>query len=613
MNEPFGTFDFETYGWEAEERVNPLCCTLQPSADKNTWKWIYNRDDPDYVEEAVLDFMLSSGIKIWWAHNASRFDDLFLSAAAMRLNYEQSANIVGGSRIVAMEFWNPNNPHNKIVVCDLYMVIQAKLRDIAIDFELPSKKMFRDDDYSFSMLDKPESYVREGCEIDGVLVREAIEKVAELAKEWGGGIKRTFSSIALNVVKSKLKDKGFSLPKHSKNPEFNYIGFNAYTGSRVEVYEHEPSYWLTEVDRASSFPAAMQEAMPWEPQTHLKGKAAQKAYDSGQECLCLARVSVPDMYIPVLPYRLNGIFFPTGEWEAWFAAPELRYAEKCGAKILIKEALTYTREYPFKEFVNQVYAVKETATGALRSFTKLILNGAYGRFAEKPDRSILRVFPSQEDAYNFALDNPGATTELGDSGRAVAYHYIKWAEHGHAGIASYITAHARIALREAMLRTEKLAYVDCDACHGAKYNGEISEKLGGWKLEVGRFKGEYFAPKMYRLTQVTGCKCKPKGACGGIHVASKGFPVSEETFAELIESRAVSTSGMRLFKTQLRGGGKDVRRREVIKRWAGHSRKRAVLEGGSTRPWSVRELLEGKHEKTLSPRMARKVAFDGSH
>lgn len=563
--------------------------------------------NPDYVAECCLESMLGNeSVDVWWAHNMGKFDGLFLSSAAFRLGWRQEAIMAGGNRVIGLKL-SPPGSKRKIEVKDSYALAPSSLASLAKDFELPSAKEFTKDDYKIDARKWDVDKLRRGCLTDCRIVLELLDRVSGLVTEWGGELKSTFSSTALSIVLKAIRLRGLRFPIHQAQPESNEKAQECFYGGRVEVLEHCPDFWLVEHDINSSYPAAMCNPMPWKYLGHLKGRAADRWYRDGNTCMVRAEVRVSaDEYLPPLPYRIeqdetSGVYFPVGKWIAWFPDVELRYAETQGVKVKVLEVLSYTSENPFDEFVKMVYAKKAMSTGAARNFCKLILNGCYGKFGQKPEVTRLMSFESEDEGLAHCWENENFVP-LGDSHQILVGTFHKYARQAHYAMASTITARARIALHQFLRLSERPCYTDSDSVHSKSFSGEVGEDLGMMKLEMGKYKGTFYAPKIYVL--------RPEK--GPPHFAAKGFPVErekdleailrmEERFSDLVAQRPIPVGRMRLLKSQLRKSPRETKRIEESKVWHGSSQKRLPYPDGTTRPWTVGELRRYTHTTAKSP------------
>ena len=585
-----GSFDFETWEW-----VNPLCCGF--AWGEKTF-FIHDRSQkfPKSVAKQALKFMHSRPeVKQWWAHNGGKFDALFLLEAALDMGWQVTGHVAGG-RLINSQF-SPPGSDRATIVHDSYAVVQSSLKRAAKDFNLKNEKVFTEDDYSIDTRRWDPIRLREGCLADCEATLELLDTVEKLLQEWGGSLKITFSSSALSCVKSKLDGK---IPSHKGKEELQDVARKGYYGARVEILHHMPSKNLTEFDICSSYPWAMHQRLPWVPNQGCQHKpSALLEVPSHEEGVVYAKVKVPETYLPALPWRdpqTNGIYFPTGTWEAWFPACELRYAKSLGVGVWAKDCICYSGAEPFGRFVDEVYRLKSEATGALRSFAKLVLNGCYGKFGQAPEREELRVFADDAAAIAFINDQPSGTVGQPYANRRVlTVSKFKWPPHTHYALAGYVTAYARMRLHQALLLADIPVYCDSDSVHCVEsgrlaQSGMLGEKLGQFKVEFTNYKGTFYAPKIYRL----------KGMDGKVHLAAKGFPVEEDVFRRIVEGESVSVDRMVLTKSQLRKGG-TVQRLPQPRSWAGYSSKRFSNPDGSTRPWNVKELIAKKHLKQRSP------------
>jgi hypothetical protein len=291
------------------------------------------------------------------------------------------------------------------------------------------------------------------------------------------------------------------------------------------------------------------------------------------------------------------------------------------------EAVCYETAEPFSSYINSLYEIKKTASdGALRLFVKLLLNGSYGKFAEKPERESLLFVPDSDLAQHMlANDDDIRAADPEIDPRILLKESIKYAKHAHYAVGSYITAYSRILLHKRMLECDGLAYSDTDSLHCKHWHGIPGNDLGQLKLELRDYYGKFYCAKVYSLHDSLGNYLKDDN--GKIRVACKGFPkgsvkdfesiiASAKNFHEMIFSGAtkkkakesskqfgLESTRTRLLRSQLSVGAsmEKVIRLKQFKTWSGLSKKRYPLDDGSTRPWSVAELDEGKHLTAVCP------------
>lgn len=84
----------------------------------------------------------------------------------------------------------------------------------------------------------------------------------------------------------------------------------------------------------------------------------------------------------MLPVKTKaGLIFPIGEYEGVWPSPELKYAKENGYEIIIIEGYNFN-EIPsyFREFVLDLFELKQTTTGSQKAVNKSLLNNLLGRF-----------------------------------------------------------------------------------------------------------------------------------------------------------------------------------------------------------------------------------------
>lgn len=584
MTDRRGAYDFECDDW-----IKPVCCgLLWGPQDSREWLYIDGKDSARNALLSMLTIAKSDNVWIWYAHNGGKYDALFMLAVADAMRWECKA-IISGGRIIQLKT-RPKGEKKWLQLNDTMSIVQSNLKDAAKGFNLKTQKLLGDEDYSTN----PSSWARErresGCKADCEVVLELLDTVETLVEEWGGKLKLTFSAIALSVVKSRVELAKVGIQQ-------NLTARESYMGGRVEVFNHSPDYEMCEWDVTSSYPWSMTQTLPWEFRKRVVGDVDK--HIEGKSAIVFARVKVDEnVYIPPLPYRHadGGVFFPTGTWSAWFTSVELAYARTLGVKVEPAIADIYSSESPFKEFVNEVFQTKATSQGALREFSKLVLNGCYGKFAQKPERDTVEIFATDEEAFAAFMNAPDNTLRpLSEfTPRYVSRKTVKWPYQTHYALASFITAHSRILLHKGLIKAKGLAYTDTDSIHAHTSSKFVEgNKLGQLKVSIPSMHGEYFAAKLYRLTLPDKQKFK-----------SKGFEVDGTIFESIIEQQPVKRQQMKLAKSMLRedprGKGLKVKRPTSQRTWAGLSMKRAVLENGDTRPWSVKELEANMHYHSKS-------------
>jgi len=593
-----GAYDLETTKFEVGKPIIPF---FSGSKLENGYEFSFDarieKRDPC---KALLEFMLASQVKEWWAHNGGKFDLLFLVEAARLMGLEQSGTARTDGRVIHWMF-----KHNGTTIhCrDTQALVPGKLVKIAEAFQLKSRKQFSAQDYEGDLFKRDTAFVRQGCLADCSMVLELVSTVESLAQGFGAKMGNTAAGTAFSILKAKIAPA--KVPDHHLDPELRFaseICREAFRGGRVEVFHHDPGFILQEFDINSSYPKAMSGVLPWKLKDFTNDRQAKIDFENGEEGVFRATVNVPKMSIPALPYLQDGsLFYPVGEWEGYFTAVELRYAEKLGVKIDVKDGVTYSSKKPFSEYIAEMYEIKRTSIGPKREFAKLCLNASYGKMAQMGAITRMQVFPSEHAAWDFGRGKATDYVRYRESVVTMPLEgksclFIQYGErlqpHTHFAIAAYVTAIARINMHKGLLACDFPCYGDTDSVH-ARGPGKIkiSDLLGDFKHAQKDFSARYYAPKLYEM----------KLQNGEEHYKSKGFAVDAKTFRKVVACLPVEQRKIRTLRKQLKADDGLVMYIEQLKLWHGLSNKRRPLKDGSTIPWSVEELVRGDHLKAASP------------
>lgn len=562
--------------------------------------------------ETIAEVTKEEGVDEWWAHNGGKYDLCLLLEAVGALGWQAQGSVSGG-RLIIFDVRIPNTKI-KIRFLDSFAVVPEALRKISESFELKSAKLLGDEDYSVDVAKWTYARLYEGCRADCEVVLELIEKLDDLYTEFGGDLKVTFSSSTLSVLRSTVDI--LDLRDHKAE---NRFAERAFFGGRVEVYHHAPTHFLRSYDVTSSYPWSMSQRLPWLPQSTVSTrKDLSNALENPHvSAIVEARVTVPDACLyPPLPLRLDdgGLFFPTGTFEGTWAKNELLYAKSTGVQVQPLRALTYTTKQPFGQFVDRFFKLKATATGALRNFAKLNLNGCYGKFAQKPEKETLHICADEISALEMMAASEGNITSLSSDPRFLSEKKVSWPKQTHFAIAAHITAYSRILFHHRLSNAVNPAYGDTDSIHcesaapvASPFETGFGDRLGEWKLERENFVARYFAPKLYELDfgddKTNWVEVKNKlGEKELIRrlFKSKGFEVKPEIFEKIVDGEQVERGAMRLAKSALRDD-LTAKYLQVKKSWHGNSQKRKAFADGSTRPWTYKELQRGVYKKQVSP------------
>lgn len=313
---------------------------------------------------------------------------------------------------------------------------------------------------------------------------------------------------------------------------FDPIGFNQYNPHRFDVPirdlyasyyggRTEPFYYGTikadnihYYDINSLYPFVMKKyeyPNPYSP-------AIKRRTVRVKNGIICATVTVPKrMHIPPLPYRLYKtkknykLVFPVGTFTGTWCLPELQNAIDWGVTV---DKIHYAYEYSeivdlFSEYVDTFYELRQkTKTQANREFYKIVMNGLYGKFAER--RRIVHHVP---------IEHGGQFDPVVNSEWAQVTS-VDYPIHNNVIVSSYVTAYARVTLynwiRWLMSNGCRILYCDTDSIiYQGDFEIEVGTDLGEMKRESKIIEAEFLGPKYYRYVtdkneEVFICKGVPK-------------------------------------------------------------------------------------------------------
>lgn len=314
---------------------------------------------------------------------------------------------------------------------------------------------------------------------------------------------------------------------------FDTVGFNQYNYHRYDVPikdlysgyyggRTEPFYYgkivadnIHYYDINSLYPYVMQAYEYPNPYTQAtKGRTM----NIGNGIICATVTVSKRMNIPPLPYRLYGknkkhykLVFPVGTFTGTWCYPELKNAIDFGVKI---EKIHWSYEYEgitdlFSNYIDTFYAMRQkTDSLANREFYKIVMNGLYGKFAER-----------RKTVHHVPIEQGGQfDTIVNDMWSQIVS--IDYPVHNNVIVSAYVTAYGRVTLYnwiQWLLEHDcKILYCDTDSIiYQGDFEIETSKELGGMKREAKIVEAEFLGPKYYRYItdandSVYVCKGVPK-------------------------------------------------------------------------------------------------------
>ena len=358
-------------------------------------------------------------------------------------------------------------------------------------------------------------YLRHDCEYLYELVSTFIENY---------GIKLTIASTAIAQLKT------FYEIQH-KSAEYDGWFRPFYFGGRVEYFKrgHLKGNWKL-YDINSSYPNAMRNYQhPWGSMG-----VSDTLPDHG-----IAFAEIVADSDGALPIRTKmGLSFPKIENATFLACSHEIHSGLNAGKLRIKKVkgcFTFDETITFENFIDHFFNMKVLAEKngdmAMRLVYKLLLNNAYGKFAQNPDNFFDYDIDRDDPPCQHHPDDPECRCwkpygELGDKVIWQRKAEIKESSYYDVAIGASITSAARAYLFDALQRADDPVYCETDSIVCKHLQGPLdATKLGAWKLEA---QGDAIAiagKKMYAL--FNGDEC--------IKAASKGIPTDPDAIRQLAQ------------------------------------------------------------------------------
>ncbi len=435
-------------------------------------------------------------------------------------------------------------------------------------------------------------------ETDCVILYKAIQIFENNLLKLGGQLEMTVASSALSLFK-----RAFLTRTIFPLPDVNRIARHAYIASRVEVLQRE--CWSADYyDINSSFP----HAMTFEGPGNLID-TRRTLPDSGIH-LVDATIKIPEKFIPPVPYRTDDrrVYFPIGQWRGWFSSVDMRLLEETKCRIQkVHEVYSFEDFKDLSRYAETIYELRKNAPSkAENQVLKILLNSLYGKFGESEIKSRIVVNP---DASFFKIPEYTSETGIGRSYLMPGVYEVverKDVAHCHVPMALHITAIARKSIYNYMTEASNVFYCDTDGfCVPCTDSFDESNELGGLKKEKPIFHGQFAAPKLYAYQETEGGPhtIKAKGFSkvrGGVvngewisKPEDNSHPLTYSDFCHLLEHKEVHVEQFSRLKQGLKGGNIHPSEGIIEKRWRNVVKpKRFFYRDGSSRPWTVEELIK---------------------
>lgn len=471
--------DFETDPFSYGQHVKPFAAGYY---DDDQYQYFWGDD----CVESLIDFLSEQESKIIYAHNGGKFDFFFM------LKYlDEKLKIING-RIAQATILNERHE-----LRDSYLILPMPLKTHGkkvISYR-KMRKQFREK-YKHEIL----AYLYYDCD-------SLYKWVDKFRCRFGGGL--TLAGAAFK----QLKGTGYQVS--NTFDDFDTLFREFYFGGRVQCFKvgaffGEHLY----VDINSAYPFAMT-SKHWQGGMFTRVlKLPEKDGTYFAEIDAVSRGALPlkvdgKLIFPidsqVRRYKVSG-------WEI-IAGLETKTIEIKKIHTIYKPLFTANfSEYVDKFFAEKLEAEKQGDQTA-RTFAKLMLNSAYGKFGQDG-----RQF---ED---FAITDQGFSPENGvgwapysetDTGHAIFSRPAPVERFYNVATAASITGFVRAYLWRAICDSDDPLYCDTDAIICKSFKGKVGDQLGEWDIEARPVELYIAQKKMYALKMADG---SVKKACKGVRL-----------------------------------------------------------------------------------------------
>lgn len=578
----FLTYDLEWYPHSFEERLVGVFDGKRYRSYANTLEFLRG------------ELTRKNRGKIFFAHAGGLADVQFVLREFVKRDnpgYRLTATFSGSSAVIV----RITGGKNAWTFCDSLWLMRSSLAKIGASLGLEKggadyfcplfpncNHTLKKDGSPTCIFYAPMAILRDYNALDCRILYTAILRLQEELLALGGQLMPTIASSALMLFRAAFLERDIETSAH-----LNHEMRDAYIASRVEVIGREcqrANYY----DINSSFPYSMTMPLP----ASLLGEGGR--WDDGRSVNVVdVTVTIPEMHIPPIPVRvpMNGyqrVFFPTGRFRRWMTTPDILMVLESGGRI---ERVHQVRRFDhFREMGDYVHSIYEMRKASTDSFSKLVykflLNSLYGKFGESEDKQKVLINPKKKPKNAI----PGIIKGLWFVDEIVDV------KHAHVPISAHITANSRALITRHLQAADEAFYCDTDSIVTTS-KLPTGDELGQLKHEKTVERGTFLAPKLYRLFP-------------GPEIRAKGFPqLDSDQFDELAEGGSVEVLRMIRIRENLRLGRVDPREEKTAKRTLSHldpeqlrelgvserhalKPKRAPEKDGSTRAWSIAELLD---------------------
>ena len=448
-----------------------------------------------------------------------------------------------GKTIYHINIFKPVRYAKGIKLVQLYIKCSLKLLTLSIEklaqaFNLPCKQSINYHVEPFNSLDQVPQNLIEYIQTDvNIMIPPLIQYNQVFTLKRGNRVleglsKLTIGGTSLSLFKTFIFDKydfneSFTLP-YDQVCELQ----NWYSGG-LTTYPKHYQYKITEeidgrvYDVNSMYPSVMVDN-PYPIGEPFYGDfPPSDAYNIKMVKIFIKKAEIKDYRYPPLmrPWKSISIKYPpktrfvykTENAIAYYFQDELDSLQRFyDIEYTVEKTIWFKSEYYFKDYIVKHYEMrkkyKELKDPRQQMF-KLLLNNAYGKFGEKPDKTTVVYSDKQVEKGDLILqiknNNLIVDTVRNDNSclehlnSYICYYEIPKARSVNVAIAASVTKNARMKLYDAIFNNlDNFLYCDTDSLFikGEPKGIEIDpNKLGAWDLEATFDAFELGGAKLYNL------------------------------------------------------------------------------------------------------------------
>lgn len=583
---PFLTFDLESKDGKSQRPgfTRPFLCGWYDGSEYRHAKSKMREDEGYWLPGGCVDLAMGRILvpenygKIVYAHNAGRFDYLFLlpwlEQVGKRLGWRYSV-VPLQSSIQLLEVWRAGKANRgKIRFLDTVRLLQMPLDKAAKTFGFEGKIKFdlaSDEDHP--------GWIPYNAE-DTIQLHKVMTQYHHIVEQrMNAEVKISTAGTAMSYYRRNHLDR--SIPRESDTHEFVR---SAYFGGRVEVFRRKGE-GLKYFDINSSYPASMLNPLPSGPAIPWEGRPPLKLTE-GRCGFVEAWLDIPETDIPPLPVKHDEkLIFPCGRLYGIWSWVEL---ERC-KEYVVKwgKSVWYESSPILASFVRALYEYRDKSRAdyddGMAIVAKYLMNGLYGKFGMNRERTRMLIAGQQEIPEGAWPADGTPDSAIWYATETIDQPYII------PQIAATVTAYSRVMLLDWMLAAKRrgglVYYCDTDSIV-TDVDMPTSTALGELKQEYpeeGLLTGQFVGPKMYSLV----------GQNGKAHVKAKGFGKEHRTLeaiSQLVEGQAIAYDHLEkigaLAKQGFQRGPLMTRKVKSLK---AQVHKRVFSADGSSRPLIIKQ------------------------